>query len=260
MEYLLLLPLLFTRVGTFATIHHFQDAATDGKAKTYEVVSIKPSQFATSAGTQELPDGFRYTNMALDTFIDGAYDMENGDHVIGMPSWAKSEHYDIEAKVDPDTAETWKSLSDKERWTQEQPMQQALLADRCKLKTHFETREMQAYDLVIAKGGVKIKEATPEEKPTGHMSDGEITARAMRIDNLIAALPKDGRLIVDKTGLGDKKLDFDLKWTPVNSQFQTDSGPSLFTALEEQLGLRLVSSKAMGRVLVIDHVERPTPN
>jgi uncharacterized protein (TIGR03435 family) len=226
----------------------------------YEVVSIKPSEFSTSGGTQELPDGFRYTNMSLETLVDGAYDMANGDHVLGMPSWAKSDRYDVEAKVDSGTAETWKKLSNDERWKQEQPMQQAMLADRCKLKAHFETREMRAYDLVIAKGGLKITEATPNEKPTGRMRDGDITLRAMSIENLIAAIPKDGRLIVDKTGLGDKKVDLDLKWEPENTPSDTDSGPSLFTALEEQLGLKLVSSKAFGKVLVIDHIEKPTPN
>ena len=85
---------------------------------------------------------------------------------------------------------------------------------------------MQAYDLVIVKGGLKIKEATPDEKPMGRMSDGDIAVRAMPIENLIAAIPKDGRLVVDKTGLGDKKLDFDLKWTPENFRPDTDSGPS----------------------------------
>ena len=78
--------------------------------------------------------------MALDTFVDGAYDM-NGDHVMGMPSWAKSDHYDLEGKVDADTAQAWKNLSYKERWRQEQPMQQAILAERCKLRVHFEKRE-----------------------------------------------------------------------------------------------------------------------
>ena len=235
-------------------------ASSSAKPKAYEVVSIKPSKFDTTGGMQDLPDGFRYTNIAIDGVVDGAYGMMNGDHVIGMPSWAKSDHYDIEGKVDSDTAEAWKKLSNKERWKQEQPMLQALLADRCKLKVHFETKEMQAYDLVITKGGLKMKEATADEKSTGRFSDGDLTARAMSIENLVAAIPKDGRLIVDKTGLGDKKFDFDLKWTPENRRTDTDSGPSLFTALEEQLGLKLVSSKAPGKLLVIDHIERPTPN
>jgi uncharacterized protein (TIGR03435 family) len=64
---------------------------------------------------------------------------------------------------------------------------------------------------------------------------------------------------VDKTGLGDKKFDFDLQWTP-DYDSEVDSGPSWFTALEEQLGLKLMSSKAPEKVLVIDHMEKPSPN
>jgi uncharacterized protein (TIGR03435 family) len=258
---LLSILLLLMHVESGTVSRQLQDSASfSAKSNAYEVVSIKPSKSDTTGGTQHLPDGFRYTNIAIDVVVDGAYGMMNGDHVIGMPSWAKSDHYDIEGKVDSDTAEAWKKLSNVERRKQEQPMLQALLADRCKLKVHFETKEMQAYDLVIAKGGLKMKEATADEKSMGSMSDGDLTARAMPIENFVAAIPKDGRVIVDKTGLGNKKFDFDLKWTPENRRTDTDSGPSLFTALEEQLGLKLVSSKALGKVLVIDHIERPTPN
>ncbi|HEY1580137.1 MAG TPA: TIGR03435 family protein [Terracidiphilus sp.] len=229
--------------------------------KTYEVVSIKPTDPGVrGASVQGLPDGFRDINMRIEIFVEGAYDMPNGDHTVGMPSWAKSQGYDIEAKVDAGTAEAWKSLSNKERWKQEQPLMQAMLADRCKLKVHFETKEMPAYNLVIAKGGLKMKEAALDEKTTESMRDGDLTVRAMPIENLIYAIPSDGRLIIDKTGLGDKKFDFDLKWTPENRRVDGDSGPSLFTALEEQLGLKLVPSKAPGKILVIDHIEKPSPN
>lgn len=139
-------------------------------------------------------------------------------------------------------------------------MFQAMLADRCKLKVHFETKELPAYDLVIAKGGLKMKESTPDEKSMERAGQGTVTGRAMGIETLVAILPKDGRLIVDKTGLGDRRFDFDLQWMPDNRHTDADSGPSVFTALEEQLGLKLMSSKAMGKILVIDHMEKPSPN
>ena len=236
-------------------------SAPPATPKTYEVVSIKPTDPDTQSGsTQDLPDGFRYLNMRIEILVEGAYGIPNGDHVIGMPSWAKSQGYDITAKVDTATAEAWKNLSTKERLKQEQPMLQAMLADRCKLKVHIETKELPAYDLVIAKGGLKIKEAPSDEKGTERSSDGNLVARAMLIENLIYSIPADGRLIFDKTGLGEKKFDFDLKWTPENRLNNGDSGPSLFTALEEQLGLKLVPSKAPGKILVIDHIEKPSPN
>jgi uncharacterized protein (TIGR03435 family) len=236
-------------------------ASANAKPKVYEIVSIKPSKPGAPGGSmQGLPNGFRDTNTTLDTLVEGAYGIINGNQVVGIPSWAESEPYDIEAKVDADTADAWKSLTNKERWKQEQPMLQALLADRCKLKVHFETKELPVYDLVIAKGGLKMKEATSDEKSKELFTDGKLTVRAMAIENLVAALPADGRLIVDKTGLGEKRFDFDLQWTPENHRMDPDSGPSLFTALEEQLGLKLVSSKAPGKVLVIDHMEKPSPN
>lgn len=235
-------------------------ASSSMRQRVFEVVSIKPNKSGTSGGIQGLPNGERYMNTTLDILVKDAYGSFSEDQVVGMPSWAKSDRYDIEVRVDADTANEWKTLSNKERFKQEQPMLQAMLADRCKLKVHLETKELPVYDLVIAKGGLKMKEAAPGEENTGRFSEGELIGHAMPIENLVFALPSDGRSVVDKTGLGNKKFDFDLKWTPDNRIEAGDSGPSLFTALEEQLGLKLVSSKAPGTVLVVDHMERPSPN
>lgn len=242
-------------------------ASLGDRAKVYEVVSIKPSApAADSASSENLPNGFRDINTTLDILVKDAYSEINDDQVIpirevvGMPSWARSEHYDVEARVDPDTTDAWKSLSMKQRLKQEQPLLRAMLSDRCKLKAHLETKEMPVYDLVIAKGGLKMKEATADEKYSGHFTNGEIIVHAMPIEDLVFALPSDDRLIVNKTGLAGRRFDFDLKWAPEKRVETGDSGPSIFTALEEQLGLKLVSSKAPGKLLVIDHMEKPSPN
>lgn len=232
---------------------------SNAKPSVYEVVSIKPSKPGTSGSTEGLPNGFRDVGITLDTLVKDAYGTYNEGQVIGMPSWAKSEPYDVEAKVDAETADAWKNLSIKERWKEEHPMLQSALSDRCKLKVHFETKELPVYDLVIAKGGLKMKEATPDEKLIERMSDGNLIGRAMPIEFLLLVLPSDGRPILDKTGLRDKRFDFDLRWS-LDNGIEEDSGPSLFTALEEQLGLKLVSSKAPEKVLVVDHIERPSPN
>lgn len=238
-----------------------QSPASPGTGqKVFEVVSIKPNKSSTDGGTQSLPNGERDVNTTLDILVKDAYGSFSEDQVVGMPAWAKSDRYDVEVRVDAETANEWKKLSRKERWKQEQPMFQAMLADRCKLRVHLETKELPAYDLVIVKGGLKMKEAAPGEEYTGRISEGEVIGQAMSMENLVATLPSDERQIIDKTGLGDKKFNFDLKWTPDYRIEAGDSGPSLFTALEEQLGLKLVSSKAPGKVLVVDHMEKPSPN
>jgi uncharacterized protein (TIGR03435 family) len=230
------------------------------RPKVFEVVSIKPNKSGTSGGIQGLPNGERYMNIALDILVKDAYGSFSEDQVVGMPSWAKSDRFDIEVRVDADTANEWKNLSKKERWEQEKGPLQVMLADRCNLKVHFETKELPVYDLMIAKGGLKMKGAAAGEENAGRFSEGELIGHAMPIENLVFALPSDGRPIVDKTGLGDKKFDFNLKWAADNRIEAGDSAPSLFTALEEQLGLKLVSSKAPGKVLVVDHIDRPSPN
>jgi uncharacterized protein (TIGR03435 family) len=98
------------------------------------------------------------------------------------------------------------------------------------------------------------------------MTSGKVSAHAQSIDTILTAFSGEvGRLIVDKTGLDRKKFDFELKWTPDNERAaaaapEGEAGPSIFTALEEELGLKLVPSKEPLDVLVIDHIERPSPN
>lgn len=230
------------------------------KAKpAYEVVSIKPSKPGTPGTIETLPNGFRYTDTALDTVVRNAFAVFYDKQIIGMPSWTESESYDIEAKVDADTTNRWQRLTSRQRRKEEQPMMQALLIDRCKLKFHFVTTELPVYALMIANSGSKMKEAPQDEVETAGMAGGDgvtLTAHALSIENLIPTLSStDGRLVVDKTGLGDKRFDFTLHWSPY-----AGSGPSLFTALEEQLGLKLVPSKEAVSVLVIDQMERPSPN
>jgi uncharacterized protein (TIGR03435 family) len=238
-----------------------QDASN--QVRTYEVVSIKPHKAETGStgGTRTLPDGFQYTNIPLSLFVFGSYGLKIDSQVEGMPGWAKQENYDIEAKVDAETAERWKNLSRKERLLEEQPMKQSILADRCHFRAHTETKRLPVFDLVIASGGLKMKEASPNEKPMEMMQDGQMTVHAMSTDAIVSAFTGvEGRMIVDKTGLGDKKFDFQLNWTPDDQPAADYSAPTLLTALKEQLGLRLVPASGPVKVLIIEHFERPSPN
>jgi len=242
-------------------------ASTGTKTPQYEVVSIKPAKTGSNSNSwQTLRDGFQIRNMPLQSLVYDAYDIIMDSQVSGMPGWAETDPYDVDAKVDAETAESWKNLPYEERDKLEQPMLRALLADRCQFKAHEVTKEEPVYDLVIAKSGLKMKEAPTEQKGSMTMMYGKgyaITAHAATISVIVENLPESaGRLIVDKTGLGEKKFDFELKWTPDEQRAAdpANAGPSLFTALEEQLGLKLVPSKGPVQVLVIDHMERPSAN
>lgn len=229
---------------------------------SYEVVLIKPHQSGgnESSWWRMLPDGFAASGITIDDLIRTAYRLTMADQLSGLPGWAHSERFDVQAKMDEDTVAALKKLTPKERDEQHSRMMQALLADRFQLKVRHETRELPIYDLVIAKGGLKIKESPVNETGRMWFGRGKITVQATPIEGLAVDLSNTvGRLIVDKTGLTGK-YDIDLKWTPAELQETADSGPSIFAALEEQLGLKLVPAKGPVDTIVVDRVEKPSPN
>jgi uncharacterized protein (TIGR03435 family) len=240
-------------------------AQPQAPAPAFEIVSIKPDKSGNpGAMMQTLPDGLRWTNFPVRAWVRNAYDVIMDSQIVGLPGWANTDPYDVEAKVDTETGEAWKKLNYKERWKQEQPMMQAMLADRCQLKMHRETRDLPVYDLVIARGGLKMKEAAADDRNSESMGPGKMTGHAVSTDTLVYGFSgMVGRMMVDKTGLGEKKFDFELTWTPDDrrsAESAADAGPSIFTALEEQLGLKLVPSKGPVEVIVIDHIDRPSAN
>ena len=140
-----------------------QDASV--KVPAYEVVSIKlASPDDRNSGWKDLPNGFDFKNGQLFWLIYSAYGITLDSQISGLPAWAKTDHYSVSARVDEDTAEAWKKLSTKELVRQRQLMLQALFAERLQLKMRREVKELPVYDLVIAKGGLKMKEAAPDEK------------------------------------------------------------------------------------------------
>ena len=246
------------------------------KVPTYEVASIKPSGPGDpDSGWKTLPDGFDAKNVPLAPLINQAYGIQMDSQISGLPAWAKNDHYSVSARVDGDTAEAWKKLSKHDQWKQQQLMLQAFFAERCQLKMRRELKELPVYDLVIAKGGVKMKEAAPDEQESGHWkqtayysatSQGDeftmtVTTHAGTADGLTQSLPHyAGRIIVDKTGLGGKRFDYELKWS-TSGQAPPDSGdvgPTLFKALEEQLGLKLKPAKEPVDTFVVEQMERPS--
>ncbi len=137
-------------------------------------------------------------------------------------------------------------------------MLQAILIDRFKLKIHHETREQPIYTLEIAKGGPKL---TPVDKPGGMgWGRGQLQMHGASTDRLAFVLSDIlGRVVVDKTGLTGK-YDALLTWTPDEMQATADAGPTLLTAIQEQLGLKLQSAKGPVDTIVADQVEKPSEN
>lgn len=228
----------------------------------YDVVSVKPHQTTANGGMwwRTTSDGFSASGIGLENLITTAYDLVMPDQIAGLPGWAHSDTFDIEAKMDEDTAAAMKKLAKPEFRLAYLSMMRSLLADRFQLKVHHETRELPVYNLVIAKGGSKLKEAAAGEKGSTSMSSRQMTATAIEIHSLTFSLANDvGRFVIDKTGLTGK-YDFTVKWTPDDEQATADSGPDIFTALEEQLGLKLVPAKGPVDTIVVDRIEMPSPS
>ena len=218
------------------------------------------------------------TGVTLHGLIREAYGVED-DQISGAPNWLNSERYDIEAKADKSVADELQKLSFDQRLVEYRRMLQALLADRFQLTLHRETKELPVYALIIAKKGPKLQETHPgDNDPTGMtFGRGLLKGEGVPIALLVRHLSQQrlGRPVLDKSGLTGK-YDFTLQWTPEENRAPMfkgtrdggqgpdsppdSSGPSIFTAIQEQLGLRLESQKGPVEVLVIDHVERPSEN
>jgi uncharacterized protein (TIGR03435 family) len=175
--------------------------------------------------------------------------------IVAAEPWLGKEKYDITGTPD---------VPGKPNTAQSREMYQKLLTDRFHLTLHRETRDMPIYVLAVAKGGPRLKLADPFETINASNSGG--TERTMKFTNMPMqefahnlALFED-RPVVDQTALPGG-YDFTLKWTfELTAETPPDAGPSLFTAMREQLGLRLEPTRGKAEVLIIDHAERPSEN
>lgn len=242
---------------------------TNPAAFTYEVVSIKlykQTDAGMSMWMSSSKNGFSSKGFPLTNLLFNAFPIVMKDQLAGLPSWADSEYYSVDAKMDEETAAAYEKLPRDQKKQVTYSMMQALLADRFKLKFHKETRDLPIYNLVAAKGGPKI-EPTPQGKGTGYsMGPGKITGNGIELDSLAFSLSNEiGRIIVNQTGLSGG-YNIDLKWQPDAMQAGANSSsvdpplPDLFTALQEQAGLKLEPAKGPVDVYVIDHVEKPSEN
>jgi uncharacterized protein (TIGR03435 family) len=223
----------------------------------YAVATVKPDK---SEGVQSYwrntLDGFSTITPPIG-LIMSAYNVHTPDQIVGLPAWASSEAFAIEAKMDGDTVAALAKLPPQEQWQQRQKMLQALLADRFALKVHRTTKELPIYVLTVVDAG-KLKKSVSETG--GSLSNsGKFTAHGISIDSLAMNLSNIvGRTVVNQTGLAGA-YDFTLEWAPEGAD-ASDPRPSIFTALEEQMGLKLKPAKGPVDAIVVDAIERPSQN
>jgi uncharacterized protein (TIGR03435 family) len=218
----------------------------------FEVASIKPSTSGDGRSNDVVNDGgIVLTNVTLRQCVEAAYGIQDPE-LVG-PDWLETTRFDIQAK--PPAVHPKEYL---------QPMLKTLLEDRFKLATHREMRTIPAYALVIGKGGLKIKEVEPGEGKT-NTSGSRFIGTKVTMNRLAQFLSRMlDRPVVDKTGT-QAVFDIDLHYAweelTATAPKQSSDAPPIFTALQEQLGLKLQSEKLPVEVVVIDHIERvPTAN
>jgi uncharacterized protein (TIGR03435 family) len=264
--------------------------SADRKPFKFAVASVRRNITGTGSCDPEhffvTPNGFRMANCPLDVVLFFAEVPSDGTtlgfstkgRTIGAPAWMSSETYDIDARLEESDLPAWRAPA-----TQKQmfhALLQALLAERCKLVVHREMREGPVYDLVIAKNGPKLQQASSTlsadivaKHPDAGAVPGASGMFALGPDNSVALYGvslrtlttllsnRAGRPVVDKTGLtGLYDIHLDPPQPLPTVDDTPDSGPSIFTMLEEQLGLKLVSAKEPVELLVVDHIERPSEN
>ena len=209
---------------------------------------------------------FRAENVSVVMLIHWAYEMPE-TRILDAPGWAHSTYFNIDATADPAVDQQLRNLTSDAGRKQKEMMVRALLADRFHLIVRPETRELPIYELVVARGGAKLGDLKSSGTTVNH-GRGHIEVEGA---NSVAFLAEElsqetGRVVVDKTGITGR-YNLKLHWTPDDATepqllngAPVDSGPSLFTALEEQLGLKLQPAKGPVQVLVIDKVEMPSAN
>lgn len=242
--------------------------ATSSTTPAFEVATIKPVPPAQKTGryiTMQSTNRFVAKYYTLKLLIAAAYDV-SPKVISGGPSWADDDHFDIEALTPGDTRPSR---------PEQMAMLRSLLADRFSLSFHREEKEFSIYVLEVNKGGPKLKESAepPSEEAqlvsTVYPDHLHLPAKNATMGEFVSLLQRAllDRPVVDRTGLTGR-YDFDLDWAPDETQFGGDlptapsdtPSPPFFTAIEQQLGLRIEATRGMVQALVIDRADRPSAN
>ena len=250
----IVLPPVMRGQATSSTQENASPAAEVAPQMEYEVATVKTNTTGCCTSSRATKDQAMLTNETLKNLVVLAYTVQP-DQVIG-PDWIMKVRFDVTGKFPPGTkyADRWRML-------------QALLKERFKLTAHTETKTISGYSLEIAKTGFKLKPSEPGEASTSGGSQGSVytfDAQKIPLSTLTWELSDFlGQVVVDQTGL-QGVYNFQLRWAtnalPSEATTTSEPAPSVFTALEETLGLRLQHGKVQAPVVVIDHVEMPTEN
>jgi uncharacterized protein (TIGR03435 family) len=226
--------------------------------------------------SNEQSNGITMRGMTLREVISQGYNFSvmpfREDEIVGLPDWARTTQYDILARVDSEDVEAFNKLSHTSMQetiaafmarqpTGEMLMVQRLLLDRFGLRVHWEAKDRSVYGLSLAKGGLRLKAAADPLHGEMSFSRNHLEGKGVPLTFLATLLSMPaGRLVVDRTGVTGA-YDFELHFSPRDNPAGTESSdPDFFTAVQEQFGLKLQSMRASVPVLVVDHIERPTPN
>ena len=228
---------------------------------SFEVVSVKPNTSGISNAIPPLRSNGSYTasNVALKSVIANAYEVRIFQ-ILGGPDWLTRERFDIIARGREGTPDGLRPA-----------MLRTLLAERFKLVAHVETREQQVYSLTLLRGdgrlGPQLKPSAPASGSSSGFPSASVANGTARINGRVSmdgfAIMLTGSVfnqrVINRTGLSGE-FDLDLRFTPDSSTAAAPEFPSIFTAVQEQLGLKLEASRGPVDMLVIDSVERPTPD
>ena len=221
------------------------------KRPAFESASIKPSK-TTDGADSDTSLGYFRGDGTLKAFIRMAYGVNN-EQIEGGPKWLDEDRYDIEARADGPA-----------RGPELTEMLQTLLTDRFSLEFHHASKTVTGYALIPAKGGLKIKEVGPSDNHSTHTTRGSMSVETVTLSRFAAGLSRVlGAPVADQTG-NSGSFTFTLTWAPENSRISTSTtdagaadGPSIFTAVQEQLGLKLESRRVPLDMLVIDRAGKP---
>lgn len=235
--------------------------AQDAPKQTFEVASIKPADPDAHGSSSNSDRRFvRIKNWTLKRLVQSAFGVQDYQ-VTGGPNWLDSYHFDINAKVD----EAEPELKGPQAQARTKAMLFSLLLDRFQFQFHRETKTLPIYNLVTAKSGLKLTGVDNTGSSSTNSNNGRLTAKGVSMSALAVFLSQTmERPVLDATGIPGV-FDFKLEWSQQDVAAKAPDGnepvrPSIFTALQEQLGLKLESTKGPVEIIVVDHAERPSEN